>query len=79
MIRTARPYVLAVTLLATIFTATVIWASTPPSPAAATPANILGKDGQLRLFGLRHAGAFISEHGVKGGGGGQKVRHCQWD
>jgi hypothetical protein len=52
VIRTARPYVLAVTLLATIFTATVIWASTPPSPAAATPANILGKDGRYTLLFL---------------------------
>ena len=52
MIRTARPYVLAVTLLATIFTATVIWASTPPTPAAATPANILGTDGRYTLLFL---------------------------
>lgn len=52
MIRTARPYVLAVTLLATIFTATVIWASTPLTPAAATPANILGKDGRYTLLFL---------------------------
>ena len=52
MIRTARPYVLAVTLLATIFTATVIWASTPPSAATATPANILGTDGRYTLLFL---------------------------
>ena len=52
MIRTARPYALAVTLLATIFAATVIWASTPPSPAAATPTNILGKDGRYTLLFL---------------------------
>jgi hypothetical protein len=51
-IRTARPYLLAVTLLATIFTATVIWASTPPTPAAATPANILGTDGRYTLLFL---------------------------
>jgi hypothetical protein len=44
--------VLAVTLLATIFTATVIWASTPPSPATATPANILGTDGRYTLLFL---------------------------
>ena len=52
MIRTARPYALAVALLATIFAATVVWASTPPSPAAATPANILGKDGRYTLLFL---------------------------
>ena len=52
MIRTARPYVLAVTLLATIFTATVIWASTPPSAATATPTNILGTDGRYTLLFL---------------------------
>ena len=52
MIRTARPYVLAVTLLATIFTATVIWASTPPNAATATPANILGTDGRYTLLFL---------------------------
>jgi hypothetical protein len=52
VIRTARPYVLAVALLATIFTATVIWASTPPSPAAATPTNILGTDGRYTLLFL---------------------------
>ena len=51
-IRTARPYAIAVALLATIFTATVIWASTPPSPAAATPANILGTDGRYTLLFL---------------------------
>ena len=52
MVRTARPYALAVALLATIFTATVIWASTPPSPAAATPTNILGTDGRYTLLFL---------------------------
>jgi hypothetical protein len=52
VIRTARPYALAVTLLATIFAATVIWASTPPSPAAATPTNILGTDGRYTLLFL---------------------------
>jgi hypothetical protein len=52
VIRTARPYVLAVTLLATIFAATVIWASTPPSAATATPANILGTDGRYTLLFL---------------------------
>jgi hypothetical protein len=52
VIRTARPYVLAVTLLATIFTATVIWASTPPNAATATPANILGTDGRYTLLFL---------------------------
>jgi hypothetical protein len=44
--------VLAVTLLATIFTATVIWASTPPSAASATPTNILGTDGRYTLLFL---------------------------
>ena len=52
MIRTARPYALAVTLLATIFAATVIWASTPPNAATATPANILGTDGRYTLLFL---------------------------
>ena len=52
MIRTARPYALAVALLATIFAATVIWASTPPSPAAATPTNVLGTDGRYTLLFL---------------------------
>lgn len=52
MIRSARPYALAVTLLATIFAATVAWASTPPSPAAATPTNILGTDGRYTLLFL---------------------------
>ena len=52
MVRTARPYALAVALLATIFTATVIWASTPPSPANATPTNILGTDGRYTLLFL---------------------------
>ncbi len=52
MIRTARPYALAVALLATIFTATVIWASTPVSPVAATPVNLLGTDGRYTLLFL---------------------------
>jgi hypothetical protein len=52
VVRTARPYALAVALLATIFTATVIWASTPPSPANATPTNILGTDGRYTLLFL---------------------------
>ena len=52
MIRTARPYALAVALLATIFAATVIWASTPPSPVAATPTNVLGTDGRYTLLFL---------------------------
>lgn len=52
MVRTARPYALAVALLATIFAATVAWASTPPSPAAATPTNILGTDGRYTLLFL---------------------------
>ncbi len=52
MIRTARPYALAVALLATIFAATAIWASTPPTPAAATPTNILGTDGRYTLLFL---------------------------
>ncbi|NBW31558.1 MAG: hypothetical protein EBR48_02755 [bacterium] len=52
MIRTARPYALAVALLATIFAATAIWASTPPGPAAATPTNILGTDGRYTLLFL---------------------------
>ena len=52
MIRTARPYALAVALLATIFAATVIWASAPVSPVAATPTNILGTDGRYTLLFL---------------------------
>ena len=52
MVRTARPYALAVALLATIFAATVIWASTPPSPVAATPTNILGTDGRYTILFL---------------------------
>ncbi|MFM2194022.1 MAG: hypothetical protein RLZZ460_692 [Chloroflexota bacterium] len=52
MIRTARPYALAVALLATIFTATAIWASTPPAAATATPTNILGTDGRYTLLFL---------------------------
>ena len=52
MIRTARPYAIAVALLATIFAVTVIWASTPPSPVAATPTNILGTDGRYTLLFL---------------------------
>lgn len=52
MIRSARPYALAVTLLATIFAATAIWASTPPSAASATPTNILGTDGRYTLLFL---------------------------
>jgi hypothetical protein len=52
VIRTARPYALAVALLATIFAATVIWASTPPGPVAATPTNILGTDGRYTLLFL---------------------------
>jgi hypothetical protein len=52
VVRTARPYALAVALLATIFAATVIWASTPPSPVAATPTNILGTDGRYTLLFL---------------------------
>jgi hypothetical protein len=52
VIRTARPYALAVTLLATIFAATVIWASAPVSPVAATPTNILGTDGRYTLLFL---------------------------
>ena len=52
MVRTARPYALAVALLATIFAATVIWASTPPSPVAATTTNILGTDGRYTILFL---------------------------
>jgi hypothetical protein len=52
VIRTARPYALAVALLATIFAATVIWASAPVSPVAATPTNILGTDGRYTLLFL---------------------------
>jgi hypothetical protein len=52
VIRTARPYAIAVALLATIFAVTVIWASTPPSPVAATPTNILGTDGRYTLLFL---------------------------
>jgi len=52
VIRTARPYALAVALLATLFTATIIWASTPPSPVAATPTNVLGTDGRYTLLFL---------------------------
>ncbi|MEI6156101.1 MAG: hypothetical protein WCP88_02740 [bacterium] len=52
MIRTGRPYALAVALLATIFAVTVVWASAPPSPVAATPTNILGTDGRYTLLFL---------------------------
>lgn len=52
MVRTARPYALAVALLATIFAATVIWASTPPGPVAATPTNVLGTDGRYTILFL---------------------------
>lgn len=52
MIRTARPYALAVALLATIFAATVVWASSPPGPATATPTNVLGTDGRYTLLFL---------------------------
>jgi hypothetical protein len=50
--RTARPYALAVALLATIFAVTLVWASTPPSPVAATPTNVLGTDGRYTLLFL---------------------------
>jgi hypothetical protein len=51
-IRTARPYALAVALLATIFAVTIVWAGAAPGPAAATPTNILGKDGRYTLLFL---------------------------
>ena len=51
-IRTARPYALAVALLATIFAVTVVWASAAPGPVAATPTNILGTDGRYTILFL---------------------------
>jgi hypothetical protein len=51
-IRTARPYALAVALLATIFAITVVWASAAPGPVAATPTNILGTDGRYTILFL---------------------------
>ena len=51
-IRTARPYALAVALLAIIFAVTVVWAGAAPSPVAAATTNILGKDGRYTLLFL---------------------------
>ena len=52
MIRSTRPYALAVALLATIFAVTVVWAGAAPSQVAAATTNILGKDGRYTLLFL---------------------------
>lgn len=82
MIRTARPYALAVALLATVFTATVIWASTPPSAATATPTNILGTDGRYTLLFLgsdkRCSGALMDKTAERCGKGVENATDWTW-
>lgn len=82
MIRAARPYALAVALLATIFAATVIWASTPPSSASATPTNILGSDGRYTLLFLgsdkRCSGALIDKTAERCGQGVPYATDWTW-
>jgi hypothetical protein len=82
VIRTARPYAIAVALLATIFAATVIWASTPPSPVAATPTNILGTDGRYTLLFLgsdkRCSGALRDKTAERCGSGTTNATSWTW-
>ncbi|NBO52848.1 MAG: hypothetical protein EBU83_05385 [bacterium] len=82
MIRAARPYALAVALLATIFAATVIWASTPPSSASATPTNILGSDGRYTLLFLgsdkRCSGALMDKTAERCGQGVPYATDWTW-
>jgi hypothetical protein len=82
VIRTARPYALAVALLATIFAVTVVWASAAPSPAAATPTNILGTDGRYTLLFLgsdkRCSGRLVDKSKERCGRGTTSATDWTW-
>jgi hypothetical protein len=82
VIRSARPYALAVALLATIFAATVIWAGVVPTPVAATPANILGTDGRYTLLFLgsdkRCLGPLIDKTAERCGQGATGAKDWTW-